>query len=71
MKLPQLSLRDLFWLVLVAAILCGWWMDRRKLVEDNETRVRKHLETSLDLLDKQLRLQTEIMRRELKSEGER
>jgi len=26
MKLPQLSVRDLFWLVLVAALLCGWWV---------------------------------------------
>lgn len=25
MKLPQLSLRDLLWLVVVAAVLCGWW----------------------------------------------
>lgn len=31
MRLPQLSLRDLFWLILVAAILCGWWVDRRQL----------------------------------------
>lgn len=26
MKLPQLHLRDLFWLVLVAAVGCGWWV---------------------------------------------
>jgi hypothetical protein len=30
MKLPQLTLRDLFWLVLVAAILCGWWVGRQQ-----------------------------------------
>jgi len=31
MKLPQLSLRDLFWLVLVVGCLCGWWIDRTRL----------------------------------------
>ena len=27
MKLPRLSLRELFLLVLAAAILCGWWVE--------------------------------------------
>ena len=31
MKLPQLSLRDLFWLVLVVAMGCGWWVERQRL----------------------------------------
>lgn len=30
MKLPQLTLRDLFWLVLVAACLCGWFRESQK-----------------------------------------
>ena len=29
MKLPQLSLRELFLLVALAAMGCGWWVDRR------------------------------------------
>ena len=29
MKLPQLSLRDLFWVVLVCACLCAWWVEHR------------------------------------------
>jgi hypothetical protein len=29
MKLPQLTLRDWFWLVALAAMGCGWWADRR------------------------------------------
>jgi hypothetical protein len=37
MKLPQLSLRDLFWLMLVAGCLCGWFGDcgylRQRIVE--------------------------------------
>jgi len=31
MKLPQLHLRDLFWLVLVCALAAGWWVDRNIL----------------------------------------
>jgi len=31
MKLPQLYIRDLFWLVLVCALAVGWWVERRSL----------------------------------------
>lgn len=31
MKLPKLSLRDLFWLMLVCALAVGWWVDRSQL----------------------------------------
>jgi hypothetical protein len=31
MKLPQLSLRDLFWLVLVCAMAVGWWVEKDRL----------------------------------------
>ena len=27
MKLPQLTLRDLFWLVALAGMGCAWWLD--------------------------------------------
>jgi hypothetical protein len=27
MRLPQLTLRDLFWLVALAALGCAWWVD--------------------------------------------
>ena len=27
MALPKLNLRDLFWLLLVAALSLGWWLD--------------------------------------------
>jgi len=30
MKLPQLTLRDLFWLVLVVAMGCAWGLDHRQ-----------------------------------------
>ena len=28
MKLPQLALRDLFWLVALVAMCFGWWLDQ-------------------------------------------
>jgi hypothetical protein len=31
MKLPQLSLRELFLLVVIAAMGCGWWLERNRL----------------------------------------
>ena len=34
MTLPQLHLRDLFWLVLVVAMGCGWWVERQKLLTE-------------------------------------
>lgn len=49
MKLPQLTLRDLFWLVLVCAILCGWWLSRSQLLAEIE----------------RLRFQTEVYRSQL------
>ena len=33
MKLPQLTLRELFLLVVIAAMGCGWWVDRSRLAE--------------------------------------
>ena len=30
MKLPQLTPRDLFWLVALAAMGCGWWVERSR-----------------------------------------
>ncbi len=34
MKLPQFSLRDLFWLVALVAMGSGWWVDHRKQMAD-------------------------------------
>ena len=36
MKLPQLHLRDLFWLVLVCGLVLGWWLERSSLIAENE-----------------------------------
>jgi hypothetical protein len=34
MKLPRFTLRDLFWLVLVVGMGCGWWVERQSLTGD-------------------------------------
>lgn len=34
MKLPQLSLRELFLWVLVLALILGWWLDRQAVIAD-------------------------------------
>jgi hypothetical protein len=36
MKLPRLSLRELFLLVALAAMGCGWWIDRSRLAANAE-----------------------------------
>jgi len=33
MKIPQFTLRDLFWLVLVVALACAWWMQEGRIAE--------------------------------------
>jgi hypothetical protein len=54
MKLPRLNLRDLFWLLLVVACLCGWWADRNAMF-------RKQA----DLSDRLARLVAEVNRLQL------
>ena len=39
----KLSLRELFGLVLVSAILCAWWLEHKRLTEKIQ-----HLETSFE-----------------------
>ena len=40
MKLPQLTLRDLFWLVLVCALAVGWWVNRWQVGAANDENLR-------------------------------
>jgi hypothetical protein len=46
MKLPQVSLRDLFWLVLVCAMGCGWWIDRQLVIAPYAKRVQEWATTA-------------------------
>ena len=36
MKLPQISLRELFLLVAVVAMGCAWWVDHSRMAADRE-----------------------------------
>jgi hypothetical protein len=36
MKVPQFSLRELFLLVVIAAMGCGWWVERRRRTQEAE-----------------------------------
>ena len=40
MKLPQLSLRDLFWLVLVVALAVGWWVSLQAQINLHRAEIR-------------------------------
>jgi hypothetical protein len=40
-KLPQLTLRDLFWLVALVAMGCGWAVDRFRIAEQWEALERE------------------------------
>jgi hypothetical protein len=44
MKLPRLSLRELFLLVALAAMGCGWWVDRRRAAHENGALRREIIE---------------------------
>jgi hypothetical protein len=34
MKLPRFTLRELFLLIVIAAMGCGWWVDRSRLTAE-------------------------------------
>lgn len=54
MKLPQLSLRELFLLVVIAAMSCGWWRDqaRVKRIEAELLERSRELERRAEASDK-------------------
>jgi hypothetical protein len=41
MKLPSFTLRDLFWLVLVAAIGCGWLVNESRMRDREQDVIRR------------------------------
>lgn len=49
MKPPKLTLRDLFWLVLVAALLCAWWSRDRQSLEQAAIAEAKIAELEAEL----------------------
>ena len=51
MKLPQLSLRDLFWLVLVCALAVGWWVDKRSAAALAEKSIEQERRNTMEMLN--------------------
>jgi len=44
----KVSLRELFWLVLVVALGCAWWLDRDQLASElDRVTVQYHLDQAL------------------------
>jgi hypothetical protein len=63
LKFPQLSLRDLFWLVALVAMGCGWWVEHRR-VETLDARVKELEEENRNLsydLDEQEKSERRFM----------
>jgi hypothetical protein len=45
MKLPRFTLRDLFWLVLVAGMGCAWWVERQQHAMQSSHVLKHWIET--------------------------
>jgi hypothetical protein len=45
MKFYRFSLRELFLLVVIAAMGCGWWVDRSRLAEGERSARQSNTET--------------------------
>lgn len=41
LAITKISVRDLFWLVLVVAILCGWWLEQREMTRLREETAKR------------------------------
>lgn len=46
----KITLRDLFWLMLVAAMGCAWWLDRSQLTRPTEAEVLVSRLTNADII---------------------
>lgn len=59
MKLPQLTLRELFLLVALAAMGCGWWRDQARI-----NKIQADLrEAEADLQNRSERIEAEFLKR--------
>ena len=59
MKLPQLSLRELFLLVALVAMGCGWWVHARQL-RSEMTHLQTDLLTQADYVDQFVSVLTKL-----------
>jgi hypothetical protein len=66
MTLPKLSLRDLFAVVTIVALLLGWWVDRSRLVDSLMSRDARieALQTDMDVMKSFVEQQHELQKRD-------
>jgi hypothetical protein len=57
MKLPQHSLRELFWLITLVAVCIAWWLDRRAILKESTAK-------TAELAELVNRLEMEVLRRD-------
>jgi len=67
MKLPQLSLRELFLLVALVAMGCGWWVDRQSANDRLDECQQRLFDTEESL--KNWSGQAELIANDLSEEG--
>jgi C4-dicarboxylate-specific signal transduction histidine kinase len=60
----KFTLRDLFWLTVVVAILCGWWLQHRRSEELQNQLVVENAKHRADSLRYELQLARELHKRQ-------
>jgi hypothetical protein len=60
MKLPQLSLRALFLLVVIVAMGCGWWVDRRFFSSKIDSMVRDAKEAERQATEREIEILSQL-----------
>ena len=53
------SIRDLFWLLTLAAVLTTWWVDRSRLAQEIESQKREQLEEAKRMYKEAVRMAAE------------
>ena len=57
----KLNLRDFFWLILVAGLIVGWWLDRRAILAEGATAREQAAERVAGLEEKLLGLRFSLV----------
>ena len=58
-SLMRFSIRDLLWLLTLAAVLTIWWVDRNRLAQEIESQKREQLEEAKRMYAEAVRMAAE------------
>jgi len=58
-SLMRFSIRDLLWLLTLAAVLTTWWVDRSRLAQEIESQKREQLEEAKRMYAEAVRMAAE------------